>query len=313
MSFRLVAVVCLVGGIALGQTPPKKAAPKEPAKPTPGSLEDTLDKALRNSADIKAAEAKVRESEALLNVVRQQVLSKATSLHNDLNQAKRMLPVLEAALKEQTRLIDAKLVSKESMLAAQVAIEKQRGEIEKLETELKALRGEFAVKSPTISPDGRVLYTTTMEGVLRAWDRDTGKAISDVNTYRGLLSLAGRNRDLATAVQPSMAERVRKLLNQEIEFRLDSSPEAAVEEVLRDGAKSDVPIRSLLQRDAPSLKVVLAGKMPVGAFIQAIEDTDPNLRVVIRDYGLLLTSKDRVPDGAIRAVDFWKTKDEKTK
>jgi hypothetical protein len=32
---------------------------------------------------------------------------------------------------------------------------------------------------------------------------------------------------------------------------------------------------------------------------------------VVRDYGLLVTSKDRVPEGAVRAVDFWKGKETK--
>src|SRR4051794_33829889 len=56
-----------------------------PKKPEPGSLEDLLDKALRQNADIRAAEAKVREAEAELNRVRHQVLAKVVSLRNDID------------------------------------------------------------------------------------------------------------------------------------------------------------------------------------------------------------------------------------
>ena len=71
-----LAALLLAAGLVLGQGAPKKDVPTP--KPAPGSLEDTLEKALRNSADIKAAEAKVRNAEAELNRVRHQVLTKAT-------------------------------------------------------------------------------------------------------------------------------------------------------------------------------------------------------------------------------------------
>src|SRR5262245_16162942 len=95
-----LAALLVAAGLVVAQPAPKKdvPAPKEPSKPAPGSLEDTLDKALRNSADIKSAEAKVREAEAELNRVRQQVLTKATALYSDLNLARRMLAVAEQTL-----------------------------------------------------------------------------------------------------------------------------------------------------------------------------------------------------------------------
>src|SRR5262245_14715641 len=103
--FGSVSAVLVAAGMVLAQGQPAKepskkdvAAKKEPAKPAPGSLEDTLEKSLRNSADIKAAEAKVREAEAELNRVRQQVLTKATALYSDLNLARRMLAVAEQTL-----------------------------------------------------------------------------------------------------------------------------------------------------------------------------------------------------------------------
>src|SRR5215213_3984954 len=102
-----LAAALLIAGLVFGQGPAKKDAkdPKEPPRPAPGSLEDTLEKALRNSADIKAAEAKVRNAEAELNRVRHQVLTRATALYSDLNLAKRMLAVAEASLKEAERAV----------------------------------------------------------------------------------------------------------------------------------------------------------------------------------------------------------------
>src|SRR5262249_24336780 len=80
------------GGSSFGGAPQKGTGGGGAAakKPEPGSLEDLLDKALRNNADIRAAEAKVREAEAELNRVRHQVLAKIVGARNDIDAAKKM-------------------------------------------------------------------------------------------------------------------------------------------------------------------------------------------------------------------------------
>jgi hypothetical protein len=312
VTVRSLAILLLAAGLATGQgAPPKKDAPKEPAKPAPGSLEDTLEKALRNSADIKAAEAKVRDAEAQLSQVRQQVLLRATSLHTDLNQAKRMVTVLDAALREQMRLYETKLVSREAIVAAEVAIEKQKGEVEKLEAELKSLRGEFAVKAVTsaaFSPDGRLLYSLSLDEAARVWDAKTGQLLADPRTTSSFLAGSFFRGNPAAAVQPTMAERIRALLGQEVELTGNPALGQAVGAVLT-AAKSEVPVRTILNQVQSEMRADLPkGKLPVGAWIQAIEDTDAKVVVVVRDYGLLVTMKDRVPDGAVRVAEFWKAK-----
>ena len=304
-----LAVLLVVAGLVLAQPPaktgnpePKKdaGASKEAPRPAPGSLEDTLDKALRNSADIKSAEAKVREAEAELNRVRQQVLTRAASLHADLNLARRMVAVAERAVATQEGQVRAGLAPTETLLNAQAMVEKHRGEMEKIETELKSLRGEFAirgfnyarVKSVTFDPDGRTLWTGEADGTLRVWDVTTGALIDKLTPAP------------AAAVQTPMMDRVKKLLDQEVTFNLtDTDPQRAVQALL-DAAKSDIPLRVLLP--AEQHPVTLRGKLSVGACLQAIEDTDPAIRIVVRDYGLLLIHVDRVPEGALRVQDVWK-------
>jgi len=304
-----LAAVLLAAGLVLAQPPAKKdsPAPKEPPKPAPGSLEDTLDKALQNSADIKAAEAKVREAEAELNRVRQQVLTKATALHADLNLARRMLNVAEQSLAVTERAVRAGNDRAEAVLAAHAMVEKHRGEVEKLETELKSLRGEFAahfaVRRIAFSPDGKVLATEAPDGKVRIWDASTGMSLSaDLRSYLTVSPDGSK----AVTVQTPMTERIKKLLDQEIQLEFkEASVVDMVEAVLRQ-AKSDVPVRVMLSPQRPLPAVNFQGKLTVGAWVQAIEDTDPTIRLVVRDYGLLLTNVDRVPPGALRVQDLWK-------
>jgi len=312
MTLRLFPIaLVLVAGIAFGQQPPKKEAPKEPAKPTPGSLEDTLEKALRNSADIKAAEAKIREAEAEANRVRSQVLTRATTLHTNLNVAKRMLNLAEDLFAKTKTGVEKGIIPQAEFLTAQATLEKTRGEVELLETELKSLRGEFAVRNyplvgaATFTPDGRYLYSATMDGALRAFDvyGSTGDSVWLPDLSNGL----SRN-PAVTQVQPTMADRVRKLLDQEVEYLFDGHQPSDAMLTLIEIAKSDIPLRNMFGNSKPEAHFSLNGKLSVGAWIQAIEDSEPNLRVVIRDYGLLMTTKDKIPDGAVRVADFWKAK-----
>ncbi|HKA05672.1 MAG TPA: hypothetical protein VKD71_00350 [Gemmataceae bacterium] len=332
--FMSVAAVLVAAGLVLAQQPaskdqPKKDAPakKEPPKPAPGSLEDTLEKALRNSADIKVAESKVRDAEAELNRVRQQVLTRATAVHSDLNLAKRMLAVAETSLMVARNTSarvgpdgkdDVIAARTQAILAAEAMVEKHRGEVEKLETELKSLRGEFALTghrealhSVAFSPDGRLIAGTELSGQVRIWDAKTGWELKYLD---GAMSQS--NGKSVEVVQTPMAERIRKFLETEVTFqevlRADAALGNLVDGVLKT-TKADIPIHKLpLAADARcEIDLEAKGTLPVGAILQLFEDNAPNVRIVIREYGLLVTTKDRVPEGAIRAVDFWKGKETK--
>jgi hypothetical protein len=301
-----LAAVLVAAGIVLAQPAAKKdAAPKESPKPAPGSLEDTLDKSLRNSADIKAAEAKVREAEAELNRVRHQVLTKATALHSDLNLAKRMLAVAEQSLATHEEAIRRGVAGTESVLAARAMVEKHRGEMEKLETELKSLRGEFAIKNIAFSPDGRAIYSQSMDGAVRIWDAKDGSLLKDgrdVGVVWDFSHLVAKT----PAVPTPMFDRIKKLLEQEVQWKVENAEVSSALKGLLQAAKTDIPLRDLLGRDGSDGRITLQGTMSVGAWIQAIEDSDAQVRVVVRDYGLLLTTQAGRPDGALRAQDVWK-------
>ena len=110
----------------------EKVAARQQAKSAKAStLEEALEKALKNNPDIFYAEAKVYEAEAELNRVRQRVTSEVLACQAEyqatlfiLNEVKRRLMVLEA-LREK----DNQKVTDSEIGEARVAVAKFHGDI----------------------------------------------------------------------------------------------------------------------------------------------------------------------------------------
>src|SRR5205085_2892594 len=125
VSTVLLALVLGYGSPVFGQppatdqkpkapNPPAKegAAPASAAKPAaPTALEEMLAQALQNHADIRVAEAKVREAETLLEQARLQVAQKVITHYHALQAQKTTVEKVERALTRIKLLFANKNVS----------------------------------------------------------------------------------------------------------------------------------------------------------------------------------------------------------
>ncbi len=282
------------------------SAPGAPKKIEPGSLEDLIDKALKNNADIRAAEAKVREAEAELNRVRHQIVAKVATLKHDIATAKKML---EFAEKQAGLVSDAYRKgagSQQELHAALATVEKQKADVARLETEMQSLTGAWKsmISGAAFTPDGKRFITTV--GTIRVWDADTGREIVPGETVWSPKRLS--------SVQTPMAERIKAALDKTV--KIDQvKPEMPLGEaisLLVQKAGVDVPFRPIGKLDME--KVMMAqGELPLGAWLQALEDSaledSAEVRFVVRDYGILITTANRMPEGAITVQEFWKRGD----
>jgi hypothetical protein len=264
----------------------------------PGSLEEMLDKALRNNPDILAAEAKVREAEAECNRVRHQVVAKIVGLRMDIENAKKTLAIAESMLKLE---LDARS-QRSVVLPLQSNVEKQKAELGKLEAELKAVLGSYAqVKNTAFDANGVLpLYSTVFTTT------NSPYWVPFTNTATLAPSAAYFSLTSTQTVQTPMAERIKAALDKTVS--LDEFPDARLKDVLGFLTKKagvDVPFRMLGKTEEEPVSLMNA-ELPLGAWLQAIEDSVPNLRFVVREYGILATTKDRIPDGAITVQEFWR-------
>ncbi len=295
-------------------------------KPEAGSLEEMLDKALRNNPDIRAAEAKVRAAEAKVqdaeaecNRVRQQVIAKIVGLRNDIELAQKMLRHAQEIAANEASALPA--TTRTAVLMAAAKVDTQKAELAKLEADLKAVLGSYAqIKSGAISGSSQGFSSSYDFGTRFTVPMLTGSSITTLpgqmptlitgtlSTPSGIVTFV----DSGT-VQTPMAERIKAALEKSVQ--LNNFNEASVQDVtkvLMEKAGSDVTFRVMGTFDNATLSLSKA-ELSLSAWLQMIEDSVPNLRFVVRDYGILATTKDRVPEGAISVQDFQTQQEKKWK
>src|SRR5206468_5992476 len=93
--------------------------PAKPAQATEPTLEEMLNKALKDNPDIRVAEAKVREADAELNRTRLQVTQKVLAFHYSRESQKAVIKVSEEDLQRIAKLNVSKAIGQEELRLAQ--------------------------------------------------------------------------------------------------------------------------------------------------------------------------------------------------
>jgi hypothetical protein len=293
-----LAVILTYAGLSFAENdPPKddkpaKAPGDKPAKTLEQmSLEELLALAMKYNPDLRVAEAKVREAEEELNQVRLQVSQKLVTLRSKIEAARKTVDEAQARLKRAQELASKNLLSQEELGGAELLVARYRAELAELEGQLPYLVGKPAKE---MGKDG-------------ANAGDTRAAVD-----AGLEWLATRQygaRDLHYPVGPE-ADKLRKALDKVVPLPFDdpNKPAAHLTEIIDNlTARSGVCfLVGSSPKDPPKPLPSTLKEVPLGAALQALEDTLPGLRFTVRDYGILVTYKTDLPPGAVSIHDFWK-------
>jgi len=301
------------------------------AEPT---LEEMLNKALKDNPDIRVAEAKVREADAELNRTRLQVTQKVLAFHHSRESQKAIIKVAEEDLQRIQKLEANKAVSAEEVKQAQQRLSASKAKLAEIEAEMPYLLGQqqrLTATSLTFTPDGKTLYSASADGTVRFLDAATGMQIADPsnanNTSWQTPVLAfdqqpyvnwinAHDVNLAKPAQEtgSIADKVRKAL--ETQVTVDYK-QKTVHDILED-LKKKVPglsIHDLSDMDNTPIKIQIDGQVPVRTALELLVDTcnilrlhnppwnvSPNpdrLSLVLRDYGLLFAPNASLPPDAV--------------
>jgi len=330
LFFTAMTAMFLVG-IATAQQPIKPLKPPEPVKPAPAadSLEGQIADAMKHNSDIQAAAAKVREAEIQLTRIRSEVMVHISAQREVVQNAKEMLKALEQMHQQREKLRQTGAFSMSEVTQSQIELFRVRSEVAKLDAEMIKLIGRVAGKgqaaanvnftSPyaelTFSPDGRLFAARSSTGRVDVYNTSRPRLFLDGlnglwlwDHYGGL---ATDNPNLqTTAAGTSIPNKLRDAMAKPIKFEkeIKNVPVADVLEMLKQRGLSDVPLRVMLAstkgQTTQTPVDLMAGELPLSAWLVAVQDSVPELRFVVRDYGLLVTTVDRAPPDGILLADF---------
>ena len=294
------AALLAAANLALAQQPPATeskspqpppAKQKEPAqKEHEPSLEEMLIQALKDNPDIRVAEAKRQEADAELNRIKLQVMQKVIALHADLERARAKVAYAESQFTRFQQLHEQKSIDRALLDEKEDALAAAKAELASLEAQVPALLGKPPERA------GQVVGQAVEEFRKRAAQTDNQP-----------FSASGyRKQEMAGyEVYSPVAEKVRKAMDEPVAVSFKDAPLADVLEELQ--SKAGIVIRDQLTRyykkeAGPKITLTLQKALPLRAVLQILEDElDPEIGIVfvVRDYGLLLTTRATLPEGAV--------------
>jgi hypothetical protein len=295
IEMAALSLVFVVAATSPGQGGGKGAPSGEGPEPAKKSaLEEALEKALKSNPDLRVAAAKVNEAEALLNRAQLQVVQKVVAQYRAIRQAK--LAVQEAQVKLQMvrRIADAKGVPAGEISQAEIQLERAKAALADIEAEMDYLTGKISQRKP-------VRFVRNKNDATEAEFLSFMRMMGDGgNKFR-------EKPIKPQAIEAKMADRIRKVLNQRHNYDMERPVEEAITLFRNDLGN----IHLQLVRGGSGKKLdgtikLKAENMSFGAALQLLEDVMTTHCVVVREYGLLITPRDKVPPGAILLDEFWK-------
>jgi hypothetical protein len=284
----IVALALLTGpGLAWGQSAPgdKKAPPKGPkGAAAKSALEEALAKALKDNPDLRVAAAKFHEAEAELSRARLLVMQKVVTQYRAREQAQAAVKAAEPKLARMRDLYAGRAIDKALVDEAEAKLVDAKAKLAAVEADMAYLLG----KAPERPGPAAASQFSEAE-----------------RAFREALRLLGEAH--VVPVKGPMADKVRAALDRRVSFSFKGDSARTVLAALQKKA-GGIHIGAVrVNNDEWSTNVTAElTDVPFGGALQLLADKLPDYRIVVREYGLLIAPKDRVPPGAVPLHEFWR-------
>jgi hypothetical protein len=321
VSALVVAGLCSVA--ALGQQPADPiAAPKQKEKKT-DPADAAVTAALASDPDVLVARAKVQLAEAELAKSRQAVVLKVMMLRATIQEHRSALQAAEERYIWAERMVAKGLMDQRQLADDRAKMEAAKAALARAETELKLLTGGG-------EPGAGARQEADARAAARAIEWFRTKTQGDGFRLDTAQSLEALTRAIESkAMKGPIPDRIRAALDKSVKLGAKGEKvtfEKAME-VFKKEAGLDVPIRGKFperlfadpkdpaSRSTDTVELVSEGEeLPIGAWFQLFEDhavfygSNPprKYQFYVREYGILIATKDLAPPDALTVAQFWK-------
>ncbi len=300
----------LLAATAIAQTP--EIQEKIQKQLATARLDATIADALKYNPSILAAQAKVREAEIALNSVRNSVMVEVAGQYGVVEKAREVFASTEKLyLAKQKQYRANGSFSILEMMQAEIEFHRAAATLAQLEADLMKLVG----RAPGVPAPGTGANTTKSNASTPA-PHDANSMAKNLADYLNSANDATRMPDLnsamlkywiATSAAPAgMIDKLKRVLEQpvRIEKEFKNVPVGEVLEYLREHGLQGIPMRIAPGNHLMTPIDMITGELPLSAWLQMVQDSVPELRLVVREYGLLVTTVDRVPTDGLMLHDL---------
>lgn len=315
--------------------PPPKAAEKKAADKKDEPVERLIEAALAADPDVKMARAEIALAEAKLAKARQGVAVKVTTLRATVQELRSAVASAADKIAHTEGMVKKGFMSAEQVQAEKDKLEAARLRLAGAEAELKLVAGdgprapgpaggdtpagELAAYQAYLGGHGTSVQQSRLLAALLAAQphggkatacnacHDTGKqpALLDQDWARCPAIVQEVARPVPAAPKGPVPDRLRAALDKPVSLGAKGTVvtfDQAVEAFRKVGL--DVPIR--VQNQLQPVES-FGEELPVAAWLQLFADRTAGTKVLVREYGLLVTREGAPPD-AVSVFDFWKQK-----
>jgi hypothetical protein len=309
-------------------------------------LEEAMAMALKHNPEILFAESKLREAEAELNRVQQQVLGKIPIAMADLKASRAISDETKNRLDNYNRLRAGRagIISDLDIGEATVAVAKYKGEVERKEAELAALIGKLppgnwtakklgeeppVLRTYVVPRDRAVELAKVLQGIYQQSPTTRITNIGDTqimvygspSVHGNVAELLRETGQMPAAERPPLppllqGQRLKDLIKamettDEVSFSKGKTINEELEYYSRHWTASNgfgVNIVMDPRAASQTLPIVeLKKPITLAAMLQLMEDM-ARVRFIVRDYGIVGVPADDVPAGAVLLSDVVRGK-----
>ena len=287
----------LAVGVA-GAQQPGQLNPDVEAKPKKSALEEALDMALKNNPDLRVAASKLALADAELSRTRLQVTQKVAAAYADVLTQRAILKELERQL---AQIRQSGSASREELGKAELPVVEMKAKVAAAERELDNLQGKGGGDVKSAGATLGRLYLT----------RGLSTSSIDLGIDPFVNLSMGTNFDFGFPITDG-SDKLRQALRKDVTLSGQKMPLTDYLALVKKtaGVSIQADTRGAAWKETVDFDFE---QVPVGGMLQFLEDNLTGYQVVVREYGLAIVPKEKVPPHATTLTAFLHAGGEKEK